>query len=62
MVRNLKAGRRFQAFLRKGTYGEERFKTRFEKQQVSDKEDFSKLAQIDPIPKIVPRDYEKIEI
>ena len=62
LVRNLKAGRRFQAFLRKGTYGEERFKTRFEKEEISDKKDFSALAQPDPIPKIVPRDYEKIEI
>ena len=43
-------------------YGEERFKTRFEKEEISDKKDFSSLAQPDPIPKIVPRDYEKIEI
>ena len=65
LVRNLKAGLRFQAFLRKGTYGKDRFKTRFEEPQVlNDKKgNYSKHTHInDPIPKQVPRDFEQISL
>ena len=60
LVRNFKAGLRFQNFLRKGTYGENRFKTRFEENEVENKnKKFNKLSMEDPIPKLVPRDFEK---
>jgi hypothetical protein len=46
--------------LRKGTYGENRFKTRFEENEVENKnKKFNKLSMEDPIPKLVPRDFEK---
>lgn len=61
LVRNLKAGLRFQLFLRKGTYGEDRFKTRFEEIELENKnKKFNDLYQDDPIPKLVPRDYENV--
>tara|TARA_B100000315_G_C14442625_1_gene525397 strand:+ start:109 stop:1002 length:894 start_codon:yes stop_codon:yes gene_type:complete len=61
LVRNLKAGLRFQAFLRKGTYGKKRFKTRFNEFQIKNKMNnniSNEYPNTDPIPKQVPRDYE----
>ncbi len=61
LIRNIKAGLRFQAFLRKGTYGKDRFKTRFSAGSTSETLDQSnkvKIPNTDPVPAIVPRDYE----
>ena len=57
LVRNIKAGLRFQNFLRKGTYGKNRFKTRFKENDVENKK-FTNLSLENPIPKLVPRDFE----
>ena len=60
LVRNLKAGLRFQSFLRNGTYGKNRFKTRFQEEiEGSAKNNKTQFPNNDPIPKQVPRDYEQ---
>jgi len=60
LVRNLKAGLRFQSFLRKGTYGKNRFKTRFnEDTLVNKKNNIIPLTEDNPIPKQIPRDFEQ---
>ena len=65
LVRNIKAGLRFQSFLRKGTYGKKRFKNRFDHKEISNNgnEKIKDKTKIDfpsdaPIPRLVPRDYE----
>ena len=62
LVRNLKAGLRFQSFLRNGTYGKNRFKTRFEEDSLNNKRNNNQFPNNDPVPKQVPRDYEQHSI
>ena len=58
LIRNLKAGLRFQAFLRKGTYGEKRFKTRFNESIIPEKKSTPDFPKNDPVAQQVPRDFE----
>ena len=58
LIRNLKAGLRFQAFLRKGTYGKKRFKTRFNKNIILEEKTPVNFPKNNPVAQQVPRDFE----
>ena len=62
VVRNLKAGLRFANFLWRGTYGNQNFKSMFNTSNDNKKmlnESNSIVINNFPVPKQVPRDYEK---
>ena len=63
LVRNIKAGLRFQFFMRKGTFGRERFKKRFDKNNivnmsVPDKKQVEYTTDT-PVATLIPRDYQQ---
>ena len=64
LIRNFKAFFRFQRFMRKGTDGKGTFKATFDvkdnmQSPAINKQDI-KYSYTDPVPKLVPRDYEQL--